>query len=218
MDILYQDDSVIVVNKPSGLLTIRDGYNPDLPTVKALLEDKFGRCWIVHRLDKETSGVLIVARNEVAHRTLNLAFENRQIQKIYHSIIIGVPTENEFVINQPLKVDGDRKHRTVVDIEKGKPARSAISVIELFENHALVSIKPVTGYTHQIRAHLSASGYPLLGDRLYRKPNSSQSDLIDRTALHAYQITFIHPVTNSTITVEANYPEDFRIALSNLGK
>lgn len=218
MDILYQDDSVIAVNKPSGLLTIRDGYNPDLPTVKGILEAEFGRCWIVHRLDKETSGILIIARNETAHRALNLAFENRQIQKIYHAIILGVPAENEFVINHPLTVDGDRKHRTVVDIDKGKPARSTISVIEQFRNHTLVAIKPETGYTHQIRAHLSYSGYPILGDKLYHKPNTPQSDLIDRTALHAWQITFIHPLTNAPVTIQANYPEDFRIALSHLAK
>lgn len=218
MDILYQDDSIIAVNKPSGLLSIRDGYNPDLPTVKTTLEAEFGRCWIVHRLDKETSGVLIIARNETVHRTLNLAFENRQIHKTYHAIILGVPPEREFVIDLPLKLDGDRKHRTVVDIEKGKPARSAISIFELFENHALASIKPDTGYTHQIRAHLSYSGYPILGDRLYQKPKSPLSEMIDRTALHAYEITFIHPLTNSPLTIQANYPDDFREALSKLVK
>ena len=218
MDILFQDESIIAVNKPSGLLTIRDGYDSTLPTVKTLLEDEFGRLWIVHRLDKETSGVLIVARNEEAHRTLNLAFENRQVQKKYHAIIYGVPPDSEFVITFPLKVDGDRKHRTVVDLENGKSATSTIKVIERFTNHTLVEIKPVTGYTHQIRAHLSYFGYPILGDKLYQKPASAQNDLIDRTALHAYQITFIHPVTNTLLTIHAEYSEDFQIALSILRK
>jgi tRNA pseudouridine32 synthase / 23S rRNA pseudouridine746 synthase len=218
MDILYQDDSIIAVNKPSGLLTIRDGYNPDLPTLKTILETDFGRIWIVHRLDKETSGVLLVARNETVHRTLNLAFENRQIHKIYHSIICGIPPEKEFVITHPLKVDGDRRHRTVVDLEKGKPAKSSISIIEAFSNHALVSIKPETGYTHQIRAHLAFSGFPILGDKLYQKPNSPLTDLIDRVALHAYQITFNHPETHSSVTIQAPYPEDFKSALSSLIK
>jgi tRNA pseudouridine32 synthase/23S rRNA pseudouridine746 synthase len=200
------------------LLTIRDGYNPDLPTVKNILEEEFGRCWIVHRLDKETSGVLIVARNEAAHRALNLAFENRQIHKIYHAIILGIPLEKEFEINLPLKVDGDRRHRTVVDLENGKQSKSSISIIKTFENHTLVSIKPETGYTHQIRAHLAFSGYPILGDKLYQKPNSPRSDLMCRAALHAYQIIFIHPVTHSPVKIQANYPDDFRITLSDLGK
>ncbi|MBA4385649.1 MAG: RluA family pseudouridine synthase [Anaerolinea sp.] len=218
MDILYQDDSLIVVNKPAGLLTIRDGYNPDLPTVKTILEEDFGRCWIVHRLDKETSGVLIIAKNETAHRLINLAFQNHEINKIYHAIVLGVPSENEYILNLPLRIDGDRKHRTVVDFENGKPAISSVSIITVFEYYSLVSIKPETGYTHQIRAHLAYSGYPILGDKLYQKPNSNQTDLISRTALHAYQITFIHPLSNSPVTIQAEYPEDFRLALSNLAK
>lgn len=218
MDILYQDDSLLVVNKPAGLLTIRDGYNRDLPTVKTVLEEEFGRCWIVHRLDKETSGVLIIARDESAHRELNLAFQNHQIQKVYHAIIIGRPSEKMFEINLPLKVDGDRRHRTVVDLENGKPALSAVSLIELFNRFSLIEIKPQTGYTHQIRAHLAYSGYPILGDKLYQKPNSVQPDLITRTALHAYQITFFHPTSNAPVTIQAKYSEDFKLALSNLAK
>lgn len=218
MDILYQDESIIVVNKPSGLLTIRDGYKPDLPTVKTILEKEFGRCWIVHRLDKETSGILIVARDESAHRTLNLAFQNRQIHKTYHAIIIGAPTEKKFEINHPLKVNGDRRHRTVIDLNNGKPATSLISTMEFFDNYTLISIMPKTGYTHQIRAHLAFSGYPILGDKLYQKPDSAQTDLISRTALHAFQITFIHPASNSPLTLQAKYPEDFEFALSVLHK
>jgi len=213
MDILYQDDSLIVVNKASGLLSIRDGYNPDLPTVKTILEEEFGRCWIVHRLDKETSGVLLIARNAVAHRILNMAFENRQVHKTYHAIVMGVPPDKEFEIILPLKVNGDRRHRTVVDLDNGKTAKSSVSIIELFSNYSLVTIMPESGYTHQIRAHLAYSGFPILGDKLYQRPNYSQTDLINRTALHAYQITFIHPVSNSPVTIQADYPDDFKIAL-----
>jgi tRNA pseudouridine32 synthase / 23S rRNA pseudouridine746 synthase len=218
MEILYQDDSIFAVNKPSGLLTIRDGYNPDLPTVKSMLEKEFGRCWIVHRLDKETSGILIVARNEETHRSLNMAFENRQIQKTYHAIIVGLPLEQQFEIKFPLKVDGDRKHRTVVDDEKGKPAKSTVLVLESFNGYSLVEIMPNTGYTHQIRAHLSSAGYPILGDPLYHRPDFIQSDIIARTALHAFQISFIHPFTNSSMILKADYPEDFSNILTFLRK
>lgn len=213
MDILFLDDSLIVVNKPSGLLTIRDGYNPDLPTVKSILEKDFGRCWIVHRLDKETSGALIVARNELSHRNLNISFGNRQIHKIYHAIISGTPPEKEFDITLPLRIDGDRRHRTVVDFENGKHATSHIEVITFYKECSLVSVKPESGYTHQIRVHLSSSGFPILGDALYRNDKSLQLNIIDRTALHASQISFIHPVSNLPNTIRADYPDDFQLAL-----
>jgi tRNA pseudouridine32 synthase / 23S rRNA pseudouridine746 synthase len=218
MDILFQDDSIIIVNKPSGLLTIRDGYNPDLPTVKSFLEEEFGRCWIVHRIDKETSGILIVSRNEISHRILNLAFENHQIHKTYHAIIVGIPDNDKFEINLPLKVDGDRRHRTIVDYQNGKSAKSFVSIIEKYIVNSLVEIKPESGYTHQIRAHLCFSGYPLLGDKLYKKPEIPESNLIDRTALHAFQISFFHPISNQLLTFTAPYPTDFQQALSNIKK
>lgn len=216
MNILYQDESIFAINKPSGLLTIRDGYNPDLPTVKSILESEFGRCWIVHRLDKETSGILLVARNEAAHRMLSMSFENHQIQKIYHAIINGIPSAKDFLINLPLKIDGDRKHRTIVDQVHGKPAKSNVQVLKSYEKYSLVSIKPESGYTHQIRTHLSYFGYPILGDKLYQKPKYPLTELIGRTALHAYQITFMNPLTNAPMTIQAGYPEDFQKTLTAL--
>ncbi|PKO00725.1 MAG: RluA family pseudouridine synthase [Chloroflexi bacterium HGW-Chloroflexi-4] len=208
MKILFQDESLIVINKPAGLLTIRDGYNPDLPTVKRMLDLKFGRCWIVHRLDKETSGVLIVAKKEKVHRALNLAFENKQIHKIYHAIIFGIPAEKDFLIDSPLRINGDRRHRTVVDNEQGKLAKTKCHVLQEFENLCLLELLPETGYTHQIRAHLSSMGHPILGDKLYRNPSLPLLDFIQRTALHAFSISFEHPVLNSPVTITAPYPED----------
>jgi RluA family pseudouridine synthase len=212
MEILFLDESLLVINKPAGLLTIRDGYNPDLPTVKSQIEKDYGFCWIVHRLDKETSGALLIARNKFTHRQLNLAFENRQIKKIYHAIVIGVPKEKQFLIDQPLKVNGDRNHRTIVDRVTGKPARTKINVIKEFSDYSVLSIEPESGYTHQIRAHLAYNGYPILGDRLYHNRNPrglTQNNLIGRTALHAFQLNFLHPITKCPITIQADYPEDF---------
>ena len=212
MQIIYVDEALIVINKPSGLLTIRDGYNPDLPTVKSLLEQEFGSCWIVHRLDKETSGVLLVARNELAHRSMNLAFQNRQIKKTYHALVFGAPSQPQFSIELPLRINGDRKHRTVVDEINGKPAQSDVSLIKTNSSISMVKIIPGTGYTHQIRAHLSASGFPLLGDKLYGKQSNQSLDyapLLNRTALHAYEIEFRHPVETVICTFNADYPPDF---------
>ncbi len=216
MDLLYQDDHVLVINKPAGLLTIRDGYNPLLPTVKSDLESIFNRCWIVHRLDKETSGVLIVALNKESHRYLNDQFQNHQIHKKYHAIVSGAPLQDQILISSPLCVNGDRRHRTVVDQDKGKPASSLITVLRRYQSHALLQIEPETGYTHQIRAHLSAYGYPILADQLYSKIPNPFPALIQRTALHAFEISFQHPATFSPITIIAGYPEDFQKTLDGL--
>ena len=219
LDLLYQDEFFLVVNKPAGLLTIRDGYNPNLPTIRSIIEEDFGSCYIVHRLDKETSGVLIVARTKETHRLLNLSFQNRMVQKIYHALIAGNPPASDFVIDQPLRINADRKHRTCVDLNIGKPAITKISVISSFITASLVSAMPKTGYTHQIRAHLSSIGYPILGDPLYRLPDVSgliDNKIIMRTALHAYQISFSHPITRETLTFTAPYPEDFRSAIEFL--
>ena len=214
MEVLYSDNSLIVVNKPSGLLTIRDGYNPDLPTVKSVLEVDFGRCWIVHRLDKETSGVLLVARTESVHRSLNIDFQNHKINKLYRAIILGRPERDIFTIDLPLKINGDRKHRTVVDPNNGKPAKSEVKLLKTNGIISLIEIKIYTGYTHQIRAHLSAAGFPLIGDRLYGDRKISQEDSfpykIDRTALHSYQLEFNHPVLNKQIVFTAEIPPDIR--------
>jgi tRNA pseudouridine32 synthase/23S rRNA pseudouridine746 synthase len=213
MQIIYADEALIVINKPSGLLTIRDGYNPDLPTVKSLLEQEFGRCWIVHRLDKETSGVLLVARNESVHRSLNLFFQNRQIKKTYHALVFGEPSQPQFSIDLPLRINGDRKHRTVVDETNGKPAKSEVSLIKSNNSISLVKIIPYTGYTHQIRVHLSAFGFPLIGDKLYGKLSNESLglniSLLSRTALHAFEIEFRHPVENVDYIFKADYPPDF---------
>lgn len=219
LDLIFHDENLLVVNKPSGLLTIRDGYDPNLPSVRSLIEQEFGTCYIVHRLDKETSGVLLIALNRETHRQLNLSFQNREIKKEYHALISGIPDQTHLVIDQPLKVNFDRKHRTRVDIKDGKPAMTVVNLLTSFEVSSLVSIEPRTGYTHQIRSHLSFIGHPILGDGLYTLPNlpfPADDKVISRTALHAYRITFSHPITHEELTFCAPYPDDFRSAIEQL--
>lgn len=213
MEIIYEDDSILVINKPSGLLSIQDGYDPMLPHVKTVLAPEYGPCWIVHRLDKETSGVLILARNKAVHRTLNTLFQNREVHKTYHAMIYGVPDAVEYTIDLPLKVNGDRQHRTVIDFENGKPAQTTIKILKTRSNFSIVSAQPKTGYTHQIRAHLSATGNPIVGDSLYpldsSKTIAAATSLIHRVALHAFELAIPHPITKKLMTFSANYPEDF---------
>ena len=213
MEVLYIDRWLVVINKTAGLLSIQDGYDLSAPHVRTEIEPEFGRCWIVHRIDKETSGVLLLARTKEAHRSFSILFEERKIVKEYRAIVAGKPHDIEFEINLPLRVNGDRKHRTVVDLERGKPALTRIQVISSNRNCSLLNVKPSTGYTHQIRAHLAYAGFPLLGDPLY-SPTVNKVRLesylsINRVALHAYSISFFHPFTQKELIITAPNPRDF---------
>jgi len=224
--VLYSDESILVVNKPAGLLSVSDGYHRELPTIRSRLEPQWGRCWIVHRLDKDTSGVMIIARTPEAHRTLNRQFASREVRKVYHAICAGSPGEDEWQITFPLRINGDRNHRTVVDQDQGKPALTTIRVLRRMKYACLVAALPHTGYTHQIRAHLSSSGFPILGDPLYRIPRTFTGPLPElsalpffpRPALHAFQIHFLHPATGQSMEFTAPHPSDFQSLLDQLSK
>ncbi len=218
--LLWEDEQLLAVNKPAGLLTIPDGHDPTLPHLSGLLKEQFGQAWTVHRLDKETSGVMIFARTLEAHRSLDRQFAERAIHKEYRALVIGVPEWQESLIDLPLRINGDRKHRTVVDHQRGKPAQTAITALEQLGGFALLAAMPRTGYTHQIRAHLSSNGLPLLHDPLYQslKPETEAQKAaqemisrlpLNRLALHALRITFSHPITGERQTVEAPLAQDF---------
>jgi tRNA pseudouridine32 synthase / 23S rRNA pseudouridine746 synthase len=213
MQIIYDDSQILTVNKPAGVLSIADGYDRDLPHVRTLLEPEFGRLWVVHRLDKETSGVMILARTPEAHRALNLQFTIHSIRKEYRALVFGDFPET-LIAASPLLVDGDRHHRTIVDEARGKPASTRFSLSKSFNaGISLISAFPSTGFTHQIRAHLYHAGFPILGDQLYCTPESklrSEQLEIYRVALHAELITFVHPETNISLTLTADPPEDFQ--------
>lgn len=221
--LLWQDEAIFVLNKPSGLLTIPDGYDLQLPSLSVMLKAAYGAAWTVHRLDKDTSGVILFARSLAAHHALNDQFANRTTQKEYHALIVGSPPWQTLSIDLPLRVNGDRRHRTIIDPERGQPARTLVQVRQNFPSYTLVSAHPYTGYTHQIRAHLAAVGFPILADPLYQGllPQNPPAlggpaalPVITRTALHAYQITFVHPLNQQSTTFEAPYPPDFRQALA----
>ena len=216
LSILFIDEHLLAVNKPAGLLTLPDGYDQLAPCLINLLKQQYDRVWVVHRLDKETSGVIVFARTAEIHRALNLAFDSRQVHKVYHAIVLGVPLWDEHTIDLPLRPDGDRRHRTVIDRARGKPAVTHVRVLERFASHGvphtLIEARPETGRTHQIRAHLAAINLPLAGDALY----GGKATLIERVALHACTIDFAHPVTHEPLHVEAPYPSDFTQALQQL--
>ena len=227
--VIWSDEFLLAINKPSGLRTIPDGYNPSLPHLSGLLQEEYGRVWVVHRLDKDTSGVILFARSAEVHRSLNHQFEQRKTRKEYHAISIGMPEWETLSIAIPLTVDGDRKHRTVIDHQTGKAAETDVAVLERLGVFTLLAAFPHTGYTHQIRAHLAAGTLPILNDPLYKSLQpETQAHLqarqqipalpIHRLALHAYQITFTHPATDEAVTAQALYPPDFEETVLTLQK
>ncbi len=221
--VLYQDEFLLVINKPAGILSVPGGFSPDIPCVQQLLMREYGRLWIIHRLDKDTSGSMILARNAEIHRTMNLYFDSRKIKKDYLAIILGSPEWDSVECAQPLKVNADRAHRTRVHAG-GKPATTHFAVIERFGcSLTLIKASPATGLTHQIRAHLGDLGYPIFHDWLYvdseqkmQMENCPIKTDIRRMALHASQISFPHPVTSAPTTVYAPLPNDLQDLINEM--
>lgn len=217
LPVLFIDETLLAIDKPAGLPSLPDGYNPAAPHVRSLLEPHYGRVWIVHRLDRGTSGVLLLARSAEAHRALNQQFDQRQVTKVYHALVNGSPDWKEKTVDLPLRIDVGHKHRTTIDSLRGKPAVTHLRVLERFAGYTLVEAVPETGRTHQIRAHLAVLGHPLVADELYgRSPAGDAPPVMPRLGLHARRLTITHPVLHSMLHFEAPYPEDFSQALEQL--
>ncbi|MBW6472610.1 MAG: RluA family pseudouridine synthase [Anaerolineaceae bacterium] len=209
--IIFIDNSIIAVNKPSGLRTIPDGYNKSKENLQTLLKSKFPELMTVHRLDKETSGVILFARNKEAHRNLNHQFENRLVRKKYWVISHNIPVWDNYISRLPLLVDGDRRHRTIID-QSGKLSETHFIKHKFDQKKCLSFLEaiPYSGYTHQIRSHLSFLGFSILGDHLYTKNLSTfQKKLnlnVKRMMLHAASLEFLHPDTNQKIVINTEVP------------
>lgn len=213
VDILHMDEALVVINKPAGLPVLPDGWEPEAPYLMSLLEAEYGRMWIVHRLDKVTSGAMVVARTQEAHRSLSMQFERHEARKVYHAIVNGVPEWDERTASQSLRTNVGHKHRTAIDARYGKRSSTTFRVLERFRAHALLAALPLTGRTHQVRVHAEALRCSLLGDLLYSAP---ATEIIKRPALHALSLSFAHPESTEPVTFTAPYPEDFEEALGKL--
>ncbi len=222
MNILYQDDAILLVDKPAGMPVLPDGWDADAPYLFKLLKEAYGGLWVVHRLDKVTSGVMVFARTADAHRALNTQFERHEAQKVYHAICVGAPAWDEHTARHKLRINVGHSHRTVVDNGKGIPAETYFKLIKRYQGHGLLECRPATGRTHQIRVHAYALGYPLLGDMLYGAAplagvqNDGNESGIARPALHAFSLTITHPLTGERLTFSAPYPPDFAAVLMRL--
>lgn len=207
------DESLLVLNKPAGSPVLPDGWQQGSPYLLAQAEDEYGPLWVVHRLDKITSGVLVFARTAEAHRILGRQFESKAVRKLYHALVNGCPPWDEKKIRRPLRANVGHRHRTMIDPRNGKPSATQLKVLERFRAHALLEAQPLTGRTHQVRVHASALGFPLLADELYGAPPTL---IIGRPALHALSLTLTHPETGLPATFSTPYPQDFEQALNSL--
>jgi 23S rRNA pseudouridine1911/1915/1917 synthase len=227
LDILYEDEHFLVVNKPASMVVhpaagVRSGT-----VVNALLHHCAGRLsgiggverpGIVHRLDKETSGLLIAAKTDPAHRSLAAQFASRRVAKHYQALVHGLVRSEEGVIEGSIGRDPKHRKRMAL-VDGGRPAVSEYRVLERFEAHSLLVVSLRTGRTHQIRVHLASVGHPVLGDRLYggrRRWVTEGRSLVGRQALHAWRLSFDHPISGQRLWFEAPLPEDFRRALELL--
>ena len=234
LQILFEDDSMIAVNKQQGVLSIPDRFNPDLPNILHMLQKEHGTVIPVHRLDKFTSGINIFAKNPDAHKNLSLQFENSEVEKYYYAIVEGTPDEPEDFIDMPLAESQTRRGKMVIS-KKGKDALTQYKVMEDFRRFSFLAIRIFTGRMHQIRVHMQAIGHPLIVDSLYGKREAfyiseiktkgfktgdpeQMRPLLERQPLHAYKVILKHPVTNETISIEAELPKDMNACLTQLRK
>lgn len=206
IEMLYQDDDILLINKPSGLLSL-SGKNPrNKDSVHYRLRQQFPECLMIHRLDLGTSGIMVLALHKQANRHLALQFQQRQVSKTYISILSGHVAEDSGLIEVPLAKDPPNFPLQKVCYEQGKSAVSAYQVIEYLHNpdRTRVLYTPVTGRTHQLRIHSRELGHPIVGCDLYGDPYSYA--MAPRLLLHAASLDFIHPLTGEPIAAKCPCP------------
>lgn len=222
LDIIYEDNDIVVVNKPKGMVVHPGNGNPDGTLVNAVLNHCKGslsgiggeiRPGIVHRLDKDTSGLIIIAKNDKAHINLSKQIQDRKVKKIYTALVRGVIPEDTATIDMPIgRSKTDRKKMAVR--KDGKEAITHIKVLKRYRNYTLVKVKIDTGRTHQIRVHMAEIGYPVVGDEVYS--NGKNEFNVHGQMLHSTSLDFTHPVTGEEMHFEAPLPGYFKDIIDEL--
>jgi 23S rRNA pseudouridine1911/1915/1917 synthase len=221
--IIYEDDDLLVIDKPAGLTVHPAPGHPSHTLVNAVLshlnefedDGESTRPGIVHRLDKDTSGVMLVAKNNIALANLADQFKSRSVKKVYLTLVKGILKPERGVIEAPIGRDsGDRKKMAVTGESRGRNARTNYRVLRYVGKNSFLEITPETGRTHQIRVHLAAIGYPVIGDEIYGK----KSAYLNRQFLHAQRLGFYLPSTGKFVEFESPLPADLEKALKELDK
>jgi RluA family pseudouridine synthase len=231
--IIYDDDDIIAVNKASGIPVSADRWDSSKRGLNTLLEEFTGRrVFIVHRIDAGTSGAVVFARNSAAHRRLSMAFESRDVEKTYTAIVRGTPKWDETTCRASLVINGDKRHRTIIDKYRGKKSLTRFRLLNSAGGLSVVAAEPESGRTHQIRVHLASLGHPIVCDALYgretplflsafkknwRGDRYDERPLIERLALHALRLK-TPARRGGELCFEAPYPKDIAAVIKQLEK
>ncbi len=226
--ILYEDDYIMAVNKPVGLSSLAD---KEAKSLQDMGKAYFADLHLCHRIDKMTSGVLLMAKSMEAYRSISIQFQHRKVKKRYQTLVSGVQNFEQYEIDLPLLVSTNK--RVHVDMQEGKKALTIINSVEYFRSHTVLECEPVTGRTHQIRVHLAAIRSPIVGDKLYGgedlflsqmkrnyKPSGRKEErpINHGFLLHAKGINFHHPHSEDPLALEAPLPKNFQVVLKQLRK
>lgn len=231
--VLMEDAELVVMNKPSGLLTIPDRFDSGLTSLKQILKKKYGEIFIVHRLDRDTSGIILFAKTDTVHRFYSIAFEERRVDKKYLGLVHGSPMQPSGTIDKPIAPHFTHKGKMMIH-RSGKPSITHYKVLQNFGLYSLVEFNIETGRTHQIRVHMQDLGHPIVCDELYgtaepillsklkRKYNMSRNQLeekplLSRLALHAHTLDFTTPA-DVQMHLEAELYRDMQATLTQLEK
>lgn len=229
--ILFENEDYIVINKPSGIATLEDRNIMSSSNILEMARTYHSDAQVCHRLDKETSGALAIAKNPEAYRALSMQFEARTVIKVYHAVCDGIHDFKERAIEEP--IFSLVKGLVRIDRGKGKPAKTIVDTLRAYKFHTLVACKPLTGRMHQIRVHLSSIDAPIVGDEQYGgkplylskikrrfnlKKDTEEQPLIKRVALHAHALHFEALNAQGKIAIEAPYPKDFNVLIKQLDK
>jgi len=204
LDIIYVDSALVVANKPSGLLTVPGRGEDKSDCLITRIKTVFPSTDIVHRLDMQTSGLVVLSRTRSAQRKLARSFQERQVDKNYQAWVAGCPDAESGEINLPLMPDWPNRPRQKVDMDEGKTACTRWQVLDRREDRCLLSLTPITGRTHQLRLHLAEIGHPILGDPLYAPPEVT--NMAPRLYLHACNLSFEHPQTKKQTCFTSQTP------------
>ncbi len=222
LDVIYEDSDIIVINKPKGMVVHPANGNPDgtlVNAIMALCKDSLSgiggqlRPGIVHRLDKDTSGLIIVAKNDIAHMKLSEQIKNHEVKKTYIALVRGVIKENNATIDIPIARSTKDRKKMAVSAE-GRNAVTHFEVIKRYNGYTLLKINIETGRTHQIRVHMSHIGYPIVGDAVYS--NGKNPFGVEGQMLHAQRLEFKHPISGNILNLEAPLPDYFKVVIQRL--